>query len=167
MPAASKGVFEAAGIDYTDLSGMLNPIHSQTNATTNLPLLLDIINGGAFQTDFKTDYLIFYQAESFTESRLSNNNKLCSLPSGIFPPEAERRHNTSGMGSPPTRHWNVTEAPSTTTWLCGPRIRNGFTMEVGELLLYSGFCSPRQGVICKFGTIRNRQQRKTATNLPL
>ena len=50
-------------------------------------------------------------------------------PNGIFPPEAVRLHNTSGNGSPPTRHWNITELPVTAVWFCGPRIRNGFTVE--------------------------------------
>lgn len=34
-------------------------------------------------------------------------------PSGILPPDAVRRHSTSGNGSPPTRHWNVTDDPTT------------------------------------------------------
>lgn len=51
-------------------------------------------------------------------------------PNGILPPEAVLRHRTSGNGSPPTRHWNVTELPTTVVWFCGPRIKNGLTVTI-------------------------------------
>lgn len=46
----------------------------------------------------------------------------------MFPPVLDRRQRTSGWGSPPTRHWNITELPITAVWFCGPRMRNGFTV---------------------------------------
>lgn len=94
-------------------------------------------------------------------------DEILNLPSGIFPPDAERRHSTSGIGSPPTRHWNVTEAPSTTTWLWGPRIRNGFT---GMIIIDSGWSgeeAERQGqelmVLFCTPTLRERLQETSAT----
>lgn len=50
-----------------------------------------------------------------------------NLRSGILPPEAVRRHRTSGRGSPPMRHWKTTELPTTAVWFWGPRMRNGRT----------------------------------------
>lgn len=60
---------------------------------------------------------------------------VCCSPKGMFPPDAVLRHRTSGNGSPPTRHWKITELPLTTVWFCGPRMRNGFTVIVSLIKL--------------------------------
>lgn len=70
-----------------------------------------------------------YTRRSLNKIILNNTPALGFLPSGMFPPDADRLHRTSGMGSPPTRHWKTTDRPATTVWFCGPRIRNGFTVE--------------------------------------
>lgn len=71
-----------------------------------------------------------------TELAVASNNLICVCSgckliyslSGMFPPDADRRQRTSGTGSPPTRHWNVTELPTTAVWFTGPRIKNGLTV---------------------------------------
>lgn len=61
----------------------------------------------------------------------SNKKKVykCGLnsPNDIFS-FAARDHKISGTGSPPTRHWKITEPPAIAVWLLGPRIKNGFTV---------------------------------------
>jgi hypothetical protein len=47
----------------------------------------------------------------------------------MLPPDAVRLHKTSGKGSPPTRHWKITDDPVTVVWFWGPRIKNGLTVK--------------------------------------
>lgn len=80
-----------------------------------------------------------YSPSSWTVTGSRRRLRSCSTvtrPSGMLPPPAERRHSTSGAGSPPTTQLNVTLLPTCAVTSSGPWIRNGFTANTREAFVH-------------------------------